>query len=89
MNGENVFDALREMATDNGTSGKEVTKMMAAVVADMAETQKEFITAQKPINKNVENNSKTLARYNKGVWLLGGAGAIWGIERLLALVFGG
>ena len=97
MSGENVHEALRDMAADtNGTTQKQVVFMMAAVVADNAEAlgkMEEYIKEQVVLNEKVDGrvslNEKILSRYNKGVWAISLVGVVWIIERILALIAGG
>ena len=90
MPSEHVHDALREMAADtNGTTQKQVVFMTAAVVADIAEQVNDLGEHNKSLDKEVEKNTDAIARYNRGLWLLGGGAGIWGLERLFTAIFGG
>lgn len=88
----NVSDTLREMA-NNGTSQKDLIRMMGAAMADIVETtdsiEKAQINQEKyniKVSNRVEQNENILKNYGRGLWFLGTTGFGYLIIQILQLI---
>ena len=99
MSSRNSIKELRTMAADKDIDEKLLMRQGFAIVADIAEDQRDqkksqekFQKEQGEVNKehskNIDANSRSIGNYNKAAWFIGGPIVLYFVGAALARLFG-